>query len=389
MTRTCNVCKSGAIAPIWRSGEKYSLTTMTTLVDGETVVSYCPDCDHVQTDELPDLQRFYAEEYEINLDSLDDDQLYAVVDGREVYRSDHQAAVLADKIDLGQFCNVLDYGCAKAPTLRKLLALAPDVKAHLFDVTDKYTSFWQNFPDGTEWAAHEPKPEWEGKMDVVLSFYALEHIPHLSEILGNVKALLRDGGYFYFIVPNLYENAADFIVADHVNHFSRNSLEVMLATAGFSDIHVDATAHIAAFVVTARLDRSIRPQMPVVAPDMQSSAQGLAAFWGGIKDRIQAFEAGLGADATRAIYGGGIYGNFIFSCLRAPDRVACFLDQNKFLAGKDVKGVPIRNPGDVPEGLSALLVGLNPKSARRIIGEVPSLQDRDLDIFFLDEPDAA
>jgi SAM-dependent methyltransferase len=389
MTRLCNVCRSAAISPVFRSGERFSLTTMNTLIEGETIVSYCPDCDHVQSDELPNLAAFYAEEYEINLPGADDDQLYAVVDGREVYRSDHQAQVLADKIDLTKFRNVLDYGCAKAPSLRKLIPLAPSVRPYLFDVTDKYVSYWKDFPGRADWACHRPKPEWKGQMDVVLSFYALEHIPHLSKVLDEIADLLRDGGYFYFLVPNLYENAADFIVADHVNHFSRNSLRVMLQRAGFDRIEIDETAHTAAFVVKARLNKSAVSMSEAVAAEMKEQVRELATFWSGIKQRIEAFEAQLSPEAPRGIYGAGIYGNFIFSCLREPERLTCFLDQNKFLVGTEIKGVPVRHPSDIPAELQTLMIGLNPKSAHRIIAQVEAFEGRNISYFFLDARDAA
>jgi len=388
MTRICNVCGSSSIAPVFVSGEKFSLTTMNTLIDGETIVSYCRTCDHVQTDELPNMVEFYAKDYVINLDSVDDDQLYAVIDGEEVYRSDHQAAVLARKIDLRRLQNVLDYGCAKAATLRKLLTLAPEVKPHLFDVTDKYVEFWKGFPVTSKWAVHEPNAAWAGQMDLVLSFYALEHIPKLKDVLADVSGLLRDGGYFYFLVPNVYENAADFIVADHVNHFSRSSLHVMLSQAGFVDIDIDEASHAAAFVVCARIDKKSLPRLAIPSPEMEDEVRRLSDFWSGLKDRIQTFEAALDDAQPRAIYGAGIYGNFIFSCLKQPDRLACFLDRNKFLTGSEVKGVTIRHPADAPNDLQALFVGLNPKIAREMMGQVSSFANKNLRYFFLDAQQA-
>ncbi len=390
MSESCNVCGSRAIETVFRSGERYSITTMNTFVDGETVVAYCPNCDHAQTAELPDLARFYAEDYEINIDSADEDQLYGLVDGANVYRSEHQANTLATKINLTEYRNVLDYGCAKAHTLRRLVDLAPNIRAHMFDVTDKYISFWASFPGDRDWAAFEPKAEWAGAMDVVLSFYALEHIKDLDLALENVKRLLRDGGIFYFIVPNLYENVADLIVADHVNHFSRSSLHVMLKRAGFRDVEIDETAHAAAFVVHARLDKagakSPEPAKPEPAKvEMKENLLQIVGFWERLKGRIQAFEASLAPDAGRVIYGAGIYGNYIFSCLREPQKIAAFLDQNKFLAGKEIKGVPIRDPADVPAGTDAVLVGLNPKSGRDIIANVSSLQGQGYSFLFLDD----
>lgn len=109
----CNVCHAELAGPVYRGGENTSITTMNKVVSGQTRIFHCRTCDHVQTEELPDLARYYAEEYSINEDGVDDDQLYEIRDGREIYSSEHQAAVLLSKIDLHNNPKVLDYGCAK------------------------------------------------------------------------------------------------------------------------------------------------------------------------------------------------------------------------------------------------------------------------------------
>lgn len=384
MTNICNVCSTPFGDPIFESGDAKSLTTMNTLINGKTTVFFCETCHHTQTNELPDLEVFYATEYVINIDSEDDDQLYDVVDGKEIFRSEHQASVLMSKIDLSEYPKVLDYGCAKAPTLRKICKQIDVIEPHLFDVTDKYIPFWERFPNGAVWAAHEPDPAWIGQMDVVLSFYALEHIPHLGNILDDIKALLRDGGYFYFIVPDTYQNAADFIVADHVNHFSHKSLWRLLADSGFVEIDIDTTAHASAYVVSARFDKSgsSAVQEPEFA-DVRQKAQALAQFWSDIKSRITAFEETVPIDVPLVIYGAGIYGNFIFSCLNNPGRVTHFLDQNTFLHGKKIDGIPVIHPDNLPHENAVILVGLNPQNARRIIAGIPALSSENRSFLFL------
>ena len=52
------------------------------------------------------------------------------------------------------------------------------------------------------------------------------------------------------------DNVADFIVADHVNHFSSRSLETLLSSYGFYDIDIDSKIHTAAYVVSARVNKS-------------------------------------------------------------------------------------------------------------------------------------
>ncbi|VVT24646.1 class I SAM-dependent methyltransferase [Hoeflea sp. EC-HK425] len=378
----CNVCHTELADPVYRGGANTSITTMNKVVSGQTRIFHCRTCDHVQTEELPDLERYYAEEYSINEDGVDDDQLYEIRDGREIYRSEHQAAVLLSKIDLHNNPKVLDYGCAKGATLRRVVEANQSVEPYLFDVTDKYQRYWRDFPRPAQWASHTPDPAWSGTLDVVLSFYALEHIPHLGAVLRDIRALLRPGGLFYFIVPNLYANWADFIVADHVNHFSPGSLAMMLARAGFGDIEIDDSSHASAFVVTCRRTETA-PEAISDAPASSQAVEELATFWSTARQRISEQEGGVAPDARFAIYGAGIYGNFILSCLANPGRVACFLDQNRFLQGKELNGVRIVHPADVPDDVAAVFVGLNPLNARRIISSVESLKSRDVPCFFL------
>lgn len=379
----CNVCGKPLDAPVYIGDARSSITTLNKVIEGQTEVFHCQGCDHVQTAELPELERFYAEEYSINEDGLDDDQLYEIRDGTEVYRSEHQARVLLSKLDLRGAPKVLDYGAAKGATLRKIVAAKPDVVPYLFDVTSRYEAFWRDFAKDAQWASFAINREWTGTLDVVTSFYALEHIPRLDDVLAEIKSLLRPGGTFYFIVPNTYQNWADFIVADHVNHFSRCSLEVMLHRAGFSDIVIDEEAHASAFVVYCKaveIQSSVRPEVSLSTDKVNR----LAEFWSSARRHIARQEKDLSHGEKLAVYGAGVYGNFILACLSEPDRVACFLDQNRFLQGKEINGIRIVHPDAIPDNVTGVFVGLNPLTARSIIASVQSLQSKNIRCFFLD-----
>lgn len=385
MTAVCNVCSAQFTAPIFESAEDASITTMNKVISGQTRVFFCENCGHLQTTELPNLREYYAFEYAINTASEDDDQLYRVVDGQPVFRADHQAAVLAEKIDFPPGCRVLDYGCAKAPTLRKLMEKHPDIEPFLFDVTDRYLPFWRRYPKQPQWAAHELNPAWYGTLDVVLSFYALEHVADLAAALGNVKRLLKAGGSFYFIVPNAYRNTADFIVADHINHFSASSLEWMLLRAGFVDVAVDAEAHESAFVVKARwgAGQAKEPSSCAVSAQDRAAAMAMADYWRNVSGRIRAFENQLPVDATAAVYGAGFYGSFVGSSLRDIGRIRCFVDQNPHLQGTTLQDRPVVAPTQLPTDVNHILVGLNPRTARDSIAAVEAWRGRSLNYFFL------
>jgi SAM-dependent methyltransferase len=259
-----------------------------------------------------------------------------------------------------------------------------ELQPFLFDVTDRYVDYWKSFPPPTSWSVHEPDQRWYGTMDVLVSFFALEHIPCLRRTLKDMRALLRDGGKLYFVVPNVYSNAADFIVADHVNHFSPLSIEFLLKSQGFSEIEVDAKVHDSAFVVVAsKSDYEDTKGTP--APDtsiLKEAASGLACFWNESVERIRNFEDSIDAKQF-AIYGAGFYGNMIAHNIKNRDRIACFIDRNVNIQRTIFEDIPIYRPEELPANISDLIVGLNPSIARDSIESTVAFKHRKLNCFYL------
>lgn len=389
MNNYCNVCGSKFQLALFESAENASITTMNKIIPGRTRVYFCDDCGHLQTNELSNLKDYYAYEYQINADGDDEDQLYKIIDNKPVFRAEHQAAVLTSKLDFFPGCRVIDYGCAKAPTLKTIVEKNPTITPFLFDVTDRYVPYWQKYPKAAEWAVHQAPREWQGTMDIVLSFYALEHVSDLSASLADISALLKPGGFFYFIVPNVYQNIADFIVADHINHFSPTSLDKMLNAAGFSDIVIDSQAHDAAFVVSARrrlmdsAGRNDGKDATLEISEYRDKALAMAQYWNNLTTRIRDFERSLPPSATAAIYGAGFYGSLIFSSLKNAEAIQCFIDRNPHLQARTLHGRPVFSPEHIPESIGHIYIGLNPRTAQASVGEIKAWQGKLLDFFYL------
>jgi SAM-dependent methyltransferase len=382
--RHCNVCGSSLGQPLYRSPGAESLTSLCEVWRGETTVFLCEDCGHLQTDELPDIDAYYDHEYNILVESVDEDQIYRVVDGKPVYRTDHQVATLVRKVPLGHGALVLDYGCAKGATLRKLVAMRPDIVPHLFDVSSNYVRFWREFALPENWATYEAPAGWAGQFDLVTSFYALEHMADPASALRTIRSLLRPGGVFYGVVPNVFTNTADFIVADHVNHFTDGSLARLFRETGFVATDIDSTSHDGAFVFSATVSAQSRStKWPDELTPRADVAKRLADYWSGIATRVRAFESENGESARAAIYGSGFYGSFIVTCLRHPDRVECFVDRNPHQQRKQLFEKPIIAPSDLSKEIGIVYVGLNPRIAHQSIDEIRAWAGRDHRYFFL------
>ena len=79
------------------------------------------------------------------------------------------------------------------------------------------------------------------------------------------------------------------------------------------------------------------------------------------------------------------YGTCLRGLLEASGRKpAMIVDQNPFLQGTSIAGVPVVSPGELPMSINTLLVGLKPQSAKQIIQGVECWQGRNLDLIYLE-----
>lgn len=370
--RACNVCGSSFDRPIYRSQGPNSITSLCHLYPGSGEVFFCKFCGHIQTAEITGIAAYYDREYRILIDSEEEDQLYEVGEKGIVYRSDHQVRTLLSKLSLPPGTRLLDYGCAKAATLRKLVNIRSDLVPHVFDVSRMYIPFWAKFVSTENWAIYDIPSRWDGYFDVVTTFFALEHVADPTASVRNMSRLLKPGGILYGIVPNVFTNWADFVVVDHVNHFSTSSLKSILTRAGLETLELDEHSHTGAFVFRARRTEN-STALPITGDRVlpfEKDVLKISEYWQGLGSRIRSFEAALPKDSQVAIYGSGFYGTFIASSLKHLAQVTCFLDRNPFRQGKQLLGKPIIAPEELSQDCDAIYVGINPMGAQQSIADL-------------------
>ncbi len=383
----CNICGKSLVDSIYVSESARSLTSLCTVYDSPTQVYYCHGCGHVQSVEINNIDNYYDSDYDILVESEEEDQVYEVVNGAAVYRTEHQVRTLFDKIELPSGTRILDYGCAKSSMMRTLIARNPAIQAYLFDVSDRYLPFWSKFLSEDRWATYVIPPAWNEQFDVVTSFFSLEHMARPQDALRQIYQVLKTDGLIYGIVPNVFTNTADMIVVDHVNHFTRVSLNYLLVNNGFEVVEIDDGAHRGALVFKARKVASLPVVEELPAPGTVQSifeeASKVARYWQDIGAKIRDFERSIQSIERLAVYGAGFYGAFIFSCLQHPEKIVSVIDQNSFLQGRKANGVEIVSPAGLPEDVDVVMVGLNPAHARSLIEEIPEFRRRQLTYFFL------
>jgi ubiquinone/menaquinone biosynthesis C-methylase UbiE len=383
----CNLCNQPLTEKIYESTNAKSLTSLCTVYEGATQVYFCHQCGHVQSIEIDNIDEYYDHDYDILVESEEEDQVYEVIDGKVVYRTEHQVETLLHKIPLVPNTKILDYGCAKSSTMRALVNKNPNLQVHLFDVSDRYIPFWKSFLSEQQWATYRMSPTWDGLFDVVTSFFSLEHMAHPQDALRQISRVLKTNGIFYGIVPHLFTNTADMIVVDHVNHFTNVSLRYLLENSGFEVLEIDETAHRGTLIFTAKKIAMplVDEQLPSVTAISQvfTTTLNVAQFWQNIGTKIKDFEQSVQKTERVVVYGAGFYGAFITSCLQHPEKIAYIVDQNSFLKGRKINGVEVISPIDLPQDIRVILVGLNPTHAQKYIEEVREFQQRPFTYLFL------
>jgi len=377
---SCLVCGSSGLVPLLHLPEGLTITSLCKTIEGRVSSYFCRGCGHVQTTPLPNLSAYYADNYQILAQSAEEDQLLTLSNGEMAYRLQHQAETLLDSVEIPFGAKILDYGCAKAETLRRICQARSDLVPHCFDVSDDYSGFWKTFVAEGNWSTHQVRQEWDSHFDFVTTFFALEHVEGPKEFLGEVFSLLRAGGKVYGIVPNLLTNTADLVVADHVNHFTVPSLERLLCECGFSGIEISDQKHPGALLFIAEksehrgttLSRMVRLEEQVVE---------IARYWEGYVGKVREFEDGLVNEGGVAIYGSGFYGSFIYASLREPSKVRYFLDQNPYRQKTIHLGLPVISAEEITPDMEVLYVGLNPRIAKEAIEAVDALRGREIAMF--------
>jgi 2-polyprenyl-3-methyl-5-hydroxy-6-metoxy-1,4-benzoquinol methylase/ribosomal protein L32 len=381
----CLVCDQSDTRCIYQNDRATSITSLCKRWEAPTTVHVCESCGHLQTQETLDLQGYYDDDYNINLASETEDQLYAVVDGKPVFRSEYQSRICLSRTTPRENARVLDYGCGSGHIARALTAQRDDLDMHLFDISDNYRSVWQTWLDQTRMSTYDLPKEWLDTFDLVVSFFALEHARSPRAFANQLFSAVKRGGRVYLVVPNVYQNIADLIVVDHINHFSQTSLMCLFQDTGFDVDEINDSDHESAWTVILRRPENTKKNRYEVTKEsldaLLKRAESLATFWTETDARIADFEREH-ASYPSVIYGSGFYGSYLFTRMQQPERIDVFLDRNPHQQTKQLFDREIIDPLALDDRERVVWVGLNPRIARETIESIAEWYDRPYAYFY-------
>jgi SAM-dependent methyltransferase len=364
-SRPCPVCADRVVEHL--HSQRFALEEGHPLLNGYHVAN-CLKCGFVFADTpatQADYNHFYAQF------SKYDDPATSTGSGASPFdkaRLETTAEILS-RIVPNTSARILDIGCAGGGLL---LALQNRGYRNLVGVDPSLAcaGLTREKIGEAHWGWVTSLPGGIGTFDCIVLSHVLEHVLDVAEALAALRPLLREGGKVYIEVPDA-ARYADYIYApfqdfntEHINHFSRVSLDNAMARHGYS--------------VTGGGERLLNssPQTftpavygvytptnahPYIHPDrnlrlaISRYIERSSALWNQIDCRIR--EA-LVASPELIVWGTGqLTLKLLAETELSQGRIAAFVDSNPIHHGRELCGAPILPPGALRSYKQPILVG--------------------------------
>jgi SAM-dependent methyltransferase len=217
-----------------------SITSESKPLEGQSELKLCPQCGHVFTWAAVDWDTYYSQQYDATLTDDGLDELVVGPDGKTQFRTDFDYGLFRRMTGdaLHGAARVLEFGCGRG---RILSRLKKDGFRRVWacDVSEKYRPRAAELLGAANVSIGSiPR----GPFQVICTFFVLEHDVDPLASLSALRERLSDDGTLFLMVPSWRTNLGDLACADHVHHFSIESLHMLCAAAGLGVTGVDLSA---------------------------------------------------------------------------------------------------------------------------------------------------
>jgi 2-polyprenyl-3-methyl-5-hydroxy-6-metoxy-1,4-benzoquinol methylase len=259
--------------------------------------------------------------------------------------------------------SLLDVGCGTGGTLRAFAARG-GWELYGLEMDERNLPFVGAVPGFVRLYNCQVR-ELPRQFDLITMVHSLEHFPEPHEVLTDLQGKLSAAGKLFIEVPNGAANPFEYVVADHMVHFSPETLAALLERAGFG---VDC---LATDWVTKELSAVAHPASGDAAPARRSGSVTR------VRQQIAWLEAlsaaardAAGKTASFGLFGTAIAAAWLWQSV--GDRVEFFVDEDIHRIGRTYLGRPVLRPDQAPPG-SLVFLGLIPRIASAVRAKLQHL----------------
>jgi len=393
--RHCEVCKGSDSKLLFR--QQFSAVADGNLLTGYDVV-VCQHCGFCFADRIPSQKSF--DKYYRDMSKYE----YQDTGGKE------------SEFDLLRFRSIAEF----------IMPFLPDTKARLLDVGCATGRLLSILKEGgyTNVTGIDPSPECSAiakrmfditvlnipltasenlgqKYECIFLSGVLEHLKDLEPALIKLRSILADGGMIFVEVPN----ACDFrfwqdapfqeFSTEHINFFSTASLQNLMSSYDFTTVVSTTTtrkqtASTTMPVISALFRQTHLRLQHIPLPDKTTETDLIEYISKSkeIEKRIQHAIDMLVADQTPlAIWGVGTHTLRLLATSRLlRANIQIFIDTNPHYQGKEIRGIPIISPSDLPGRTEAILISTrgHQNAIKSIIEKTLNMNNQIITLYELD-----
>ena len=328
----------------------------------------CSQCGCVQKvpDEtwLKEISEIYAQYNSYSVGGGNEQMVFVAGKDSPVPRSDVVFEKIKSIFGSSKFSTLLDIGCGNGVSLKSALSFFVEIElyGHELGVTDTSSLF--EIPEFKEIFTAELS-EIDRKFDLITMFHSLEHFDNPFKALTDIHKLLSNSGYLFIEIPNFDANPFDILIADHLTHFTPNSLAQILEKSGFivEYLHTDWVHKEISVLAKVGTSNAVQSENNIDVPS-QTEKLNENVLWLNrlIKDAIKLRKE----NEIFCCFGTSIASSWIAFNLEDQNfRVDLFLDEDPNRIGNSLIGVDIIHPLNAPQGAS-VFIPLAPAIGRNI-----------------------
>jgi 2-polyprenyl-3-methyl-5-hydroxy-6-metoxy-1,4-benzoquinol methylase len=312
----------------------------------------CGECGLVQKIADKRWQQEAAEiyrDYDMYHQSTSNDQVvFDAVTGRPSGRCEVLTRNLLNANLLPKSGSLLDVGAGSGAMLAAFSAIFDGWRLYGLDLDDRKEPSLKSIPRFEKLFTLPPE-QLVQKFDLITLIHSLEHFSDPLRMLETLKTRLTPSGRILIEVNNVAKTHFDMIVADHLCHFTPDTLGRMLERAGFK-VEVVKTDWINKEISMLALvsDRQA-PRLRIDTDEIVSQAQ-CGVTW--LENMLRHSEK-CAHDNQFGIFGTSVAATWLASGL--GDTVKFFVDEDPGREGRTHLGKPILKPSEVPAGATVYL----------------------------------
>jgi 2-polyprenyl-3-methyl-5-hydroxy-6-metoxy-1,4-benzoquinol methylase len=266
---------------------------------------------------------------------------------------------LVDELALPEKGNILDFGCGNGAALASFGKRRPGWELFGSELSDATLPSLNRIPNFKRLYTG-PLDQISEKFDLIILIHALEHVIDPVKILASLAGLLREGGSLFVEVPNVERTPYDLLVADHMTHFTMQSLGYAAARAGFRTIVLSDA------VLPKELSWLGQPAPEGIVAAKPQPDLGLSLVEWHLNWIVRQAEQACSLAAAHTsfgIFGTSISATWLFNLLQGAP--SFFVDEDRMRVGRQHMGRPILGPEQVPQG-GVVFVPLIPEVAAAV-----------------------